>query len=440
MARYARYLCGSFDAVLLKTHHLLWIALLATLVQFPTTAPAQEFSYELSPGDQVRVTVFREADMSGEFRVDDSGILSVPGIGDVHTNGRTVSDLRKALVKALEAKHFANPDVVVQMVQYAPVFVVGDVRNPGRYNFAPGMTARQLVAIAGGYGAQTAASADSLYLLREQSRYREDLMVARERFSALAVRRARLFAERDSKQDFDVPNWLEKHVGRDRLDQIVATESNLLRIRLDEPATRSNLLRKQRGEIENEIEALEAQLVSVRQLKITVDAELKAIKQLRQQGIVANARVMELERLAVDTDLRINSTLATISQTQQDRTTVDLQLQKLDEDLRVRIAESLADTETELAIQSRRIAASTEFLGLTGGEASTERSGAQAHFDRTFIVARAGRDQTEVVTGGAPVRPGDILTVVRESPAPPLASISQSAPVSADINLTGVRR
>jgi polysaccharide export outer membrane protein len=419
------------------TLHFVQVALLALLAQISTEVLAQEFTYGIAPGDEVRVTVFREPDMSGLFRIDDSGTLSVPGVGNVPASGRSVNDLRKTLVKALEEKHLVNPDVVVQMVQYAPVFVVGDVRNPGRYSFAPGMTVLQLIAIAGGFAAHTAVSSDSLLLLREQSRYREELTVARERFSALAVRRLRLLAERESRHEFDFPDTLTPHVGRERLEQIVSAEMKLLRIRLDEPTTRSTLLRQQRSEMDDEIGALTAQLASVRQLKVTVDAELKALKQLRQQGIVANARVMELERLAVDTDLRINSTLATISQTHQDRTGVDLQLQKIDEDSRLRTAESLAETETELAIQSRRITASAEFLGLTGGE---DRQGPQGIVDRTFFIARAGGERTEVVKGGAPVRPGDILTVARQTPDAPVASARQGPPVSASINLTGVPR
>jgi protein involved in polysaccharide export with SLBB domain len=412
--------------------------LMTVLAQLSNTAFAQEFTYGVAPGDEVRVTVFREPDMSGLFRVDDSGVLSVPGIGNVNAAGRTIVDLRKALVQALEAKHFANPDVVVQMVQYAPVFVVGDVRNPGRYNFTPGMTVLQLVAIAGGFAAHTAVSSDSLLLLREQSRYREELTVARERYAALAVKRARLLAERELRNEFEAPQSLETHVGRERVDQIVTAETNLLRIRIDEPTTRSALLRQQRTEIESEVEALEAQLISVRQLKITVDAELKALKQLRQQGIVANARVMELERLAVDTDLRINSTLASISQTQQDRTSVDLQLQRIGEETRVRTAESLAETETEMAVQGRRMAAGAEFLALIEGDSPAHRNSGQASVDRAFIMARAGRDETEIVKGVAPVRPGDILTVARQIVTAPVAVTSQTPPVSAA--LTGVPR
>jgi hypothetical protein len=147
---------------------------------------------------------------------------------------------------------------------------------------------------------------------------------------------------------------------------------------------------------------------------------------------------MELERLAVDTDLRINSTLASISQTQQDRTSVDLQLQRIGEETRVRTAESLAETETEMAVQGRRMAAGAEFLALIEGDSPAHRNSGQASVDRAFIMARAGRDETEIVKGVAPVRPGDILTVARQIVTAPVAVTSQTPPVSAA--LTGVPR
>ncbi|HEY7447228.1 MAG TPA: polysaccharide biosynthesis/export family protein [Vicinamibacterales bacterium] len=421
------------------TLRLVLLALLAILAQVSTAALALEFTYELAPGDEVRVTVFREPDMSGQFRIDDSGVLSVPGVGDVIAAGRTVGDLRKALMQALAGKHLANPDVVVQVIQYAPVFVMGDVRNPGQYNVTPGMTVLQLIAIAGGF--TPIASSDSTHLLGEQSRYREELMVARERFAALAVRRARLLAERDAQRDFEVPHWLESQIGRARLDQIFAAERSLLRIRIDEPATRSKLLHEQRSEIDNETEALSAQLASARELKTIVDVELKAFRQHLQRGIINNVRVMELERLALDTDLRINSAVATISRTKQDRTSVNLQLQKIDEEMRVKTAESLADTETEMAVLNRRIAAAVEFLSLSGGEAPMEQIG-QSNLDRTFIIARGGRDHAEVVTGGAAVRAGDILTVMRQvsSVRASSASTNPTPPISQNAELTGARK
>jgi len=108
-------------------------------------------TYLLGPGDALQVTVFGEEDLSGPLRVNDSGAVSMPLIGPVQAAGLTVPDLQHKLIELLNTKAVKSPDVTVQITEYRPFFILGEVKNPGSYSYVPDMTVLTAVAIAGGY-------------------------------------------------------------------------------------------------------------------------------------------------------------------------------------------------------------------------------------------------------------------------------------------------
>jgi polysaccharide export outer membrane protein len=114
--------------------------------------------YTLGPGETVRVVVFGQTQLTGEFIVSDRGTISVPLLGDIPASNETADELAQSISGALaDKKILLNPSVSVEVVKYRPVFILGEVVKPGQYPYEPGMTALTLVAIAGGftYRAQT---------------------------------------------------------------------------------------------------------------------------------------------------------------------------------------------------------------------------------------------------------------------------------------------
>ncbi|HTH99765.1 MAG TPA: polysaccharide biosynthesis/export family protein [Acidisoma sp.] len=125
------------------------------LPKLAETAPA---SYTLGAGEEVRIVVFGQTELTGRFTVNDSGTISVPLLGDVPARGKTTDQLAQTIATDLEQRKLLNsPSVSVEITKYRPVFVLGEVKTPGQYPYEPGMTALTLVAIAGGftYRAQT---------------------------------------------------------------------------------------------------------------------------------------------------------------------------------------------------------------------------------------------------------------------------------------------
>jgi protein involved in polysaccharide export with SLBB domain len=112
---------------------------------------SQASIYRLSPGDKVKVTVFNEADLTGEFQVNDSGNVALPLAGEVPAAGQSVDEFRAAVTRTLRGRYVKNPRVAVEVVNYRPFNVFGEVRNAGQYPYRPGMTMQDAVAMAGGY-------------------------------------------------------------------------------------------------------------------------------------------------------------------------------------------------------------------------------------------------------------------------------------------------
>jgi protein involved in polysaccharide export with SLBB domain len=114
-------------------------------------APSIRADYRLGQGDEIRVVVFDEDDMSGEFVLDESGRFAMPLIGMIEADGRTVRELEAALVKKLSAGYLRDPKVSVDVISNRPFYVVGEVRNPGSFPYVSGMRVMNAVAYAGGF-------------------------------------------------------------------------------------------------------------------------------------------------------------------------------------------------------------------------------------------------------------------------------------------------
>jgi polysaccharide export outer membrane protein len=107
--------------------------------------------YILGTGDALRITVYGQEGLSGEFRVDASGNISFPLLNSVPAAGFTTSQLEKDITDKLDPDYIVDPRVSVEVLTYRTVYVLGEVRTPGRYEFSPNMTAMQAIAAAGGY-------------------------------------------------------------------------------------------------------------------------------------------------------------------------------------------------------------------------------------------------------------------------------------------------
>jgi protein involved in polysaccharide export with SLBB domain len=127
-------------------------------------APAQQPDYRLGPGDRLRIIVFGEKDMTGEFAVDGTGLLSFPLIGQIKAGGLTAEGLERAITNKLKPDYLRDPKVSVVVLTYRPFYIVGEVKTPGSYAYVTGMSVINAVALAGGFTYR--AKESSFYLDR----------------------------------------------------------------------------------------------------------------------------------------------------------------------------------------------------------------------------------------------------------------------------------
>jgi protein involved in polysaccharide export with SLBB domain len=143
----------------------------ATLRLAPPAAAGE--SYQLGTGDKVRVTVFGETDLSGEFQIDSNGRISLPLIGDVQAAGETAASLEQHVEAKLSDGYLQSPRVSVEITTYRPFYVIGEVNKPGEYAYVNGMSALNAVALAGGY--TTRARESTIYIRRNGNTREEEV-------------------------------------------------------------------------------------------------------------------------------------------------------------------------------------------------------------------------------------------------------------------------
>jgi len=111
----------------------------------------QNAVYRLDSGDRLRVIVFGQTDLSGEYAVDGAGQVSIPLVAAIGARGLTTDELEETIVATLSQTLLRDPSVSVEVLTFRPFFILGEVTNAGQYPFVAGMTIRTAVAIAGGY-------------------------------------------------------------------------------------------------------------------------------------------------------------------------------------------------------------------------------------------------------------------------------------------------
>lgn len=121
-------------------------------------------SYQLGGGDKIRLSVFGENDLGGEFEIDGSGVVRLPLIGQVKAAGLTVHQFEDKLISMFEDGYLKDPRVSVEVINYRPFYIIGEVNKPGQYPYVSDMNALNAIALAGGYTAK--ADKSEVYIQR----------------------------------------------------------------------------------------------------------------------------------------------------------------------------------------------------------------------------------------------------------------------------------
>lgn len=287
--------------------HCGWLALSLILVGGAT---ANE-PYLLSVSDKVAVKVvawkageatFEELTaLGGEYVIGADGQASFPFVGATQGAGKTTTDLAAALGSELQQALGlpVAPDVTIEIAEYGPIYVSGDVSTPGEYPFAPGLTVIKALSLAGGERrAADAAGRPERELLTTSGA----LDVLKDEHVRLLVRRARLDAELAGAQTVTLPPELAEVEGGQSL---VTAEEAILLARQRQMAAQTTSLDEEVALLTREIETFEQKRTAMERQLEQAREQLGKITQLSDDGLALASRVTALETNVADLEGRL---------------------------------------------------------------------------------------------------------------------------------------
>jgi exopolysaccharide production protein ExoF len=381
-------------------------------------APASAADYELGPMDKVTVRVvewqtaegtFREwPTITGDYRVGPSGTLSLPFAGEIEAGGKTTSDIAKEIAKNLRQKLglVDLPEASVEISEFRPIFVSGDVQTPGKYAFEPEMTVLKAVSLAGGMPRSAGQRFERDYF---NARGDYDVIVAQH--DRLVVKLARLQAELANAQEIKVPDDL---IQKSEAERLIADEVAIMQSRKSALDLQLNGLNELKTLYTNEISSLEKKMdVQNRQMDLT-RKELKSIGGLADQGLVVNSRVMGLQTSVADMegkllDLDTASLRAKQEINKSTQNETDLQNERKAELANEIQATQAALDESNLKLQMNKNLMTEALVNAPAAAGQTNNSDVAMQYS----IVRTSKGKTEEVSAeeGTTLLPGDVVKV-----------------------------
>lgn len=151
---------------------LLWAGCL--LAQEPASAiELKAEGYKLGPRDQIRVSVFNQVDLTGDYVLDGEGRFSMPLIGTIAASGLTPEEVASRIIDRLKPDYLVNPRVSVEVSNYRPYFLIGEVKTTGSFPYVEGISYLTAIAMAGGYSYR--AKKEIVYVTRAGDDESEEL-------------------------------------------------------------------------------------------------------------------------------------------------------------------------------------------------------------------------------------------------------------------------
>lgn len=130
------------------------LSFVALLLLFPLQAFSASFAttYKIGPGDRIQISVYGEPDLSfDELLINSSGTFDYPYLGEMTAKGQTAQQLKLAIEKGLKGDYLITPKVMVNFISFREIYVNGEVKKPGGYEYQPGLTVDKAIALAGGF-------------------------------------------------------------------------------------------------------------------------------------------------------------------------------------------------------------------------------------------------------------------------------------------------
>lgn len=392
-------------------------ALLLTLY----TGVAVAEDYHLGTMDKLRIRVaeWRTAEgavrdwstINGDYSVGPSGNISIPFIGEMPVTGKTTAEVATKISDELQQKFglLDRPDASVELAEFRPFFISGDVQAPGKYPYAPGLTVLKAVSLAGG----VRRSADS------GQRFERDFINARGNYEVLVAqrdglvaRRARLIAEAEGKEEIDFPKELEQSAAGRKL---MADETAFKAAREKRLSVQLKAIDDLKGLLQQQVDSLDKKIATQnRQIELS-RKELSSVGDLAQQGLVVNQRILTLERQTAELEGKVLDMETASLSAKQDISKATQDATNLQSDLDTDIAQQRQQSEADIQEVELKMAMYRDLMTesmANDPQAALSVGGAAAPVVSYSIVREAeGKTAETAADENTPVLPGDVIKV-----------------------------
>ena len=409
-----------------KLQAMVTIVAFAAMIPFFGSSKAFADEYNLGPQDKLRVQVFEWRDsvyeviewpaLTGEFTVGSGGMLSLPLIGQIPAAGLTTRELGEAMADQMKARigMTAAPVIGVEVVQYRPFYIVGDVNMPGEYPFRPGLTVLQAFSIAGG-------------LLRPQEsglpRLGREAIAAKGEIQTLAAeinsgraRKARLEAELQNAEWIRFPAILDQQKSDPAIALLMKQERLIFEGRQKSMQAEIKAHENLKIFFENEIVSLGRQLdEQIKQIELMRE-ELGSVTSLVKKGFAASNRERAQQRLIAELEgdrLRLETNRL---RARQETSRTEISLLQTRNAKANEVTTSLRETEAELQNNISRYETARDLLSETRRTdphlLGNRRRSAELRPVFSIVSQSNGDSQENMASEASAVQPGDTVRVV----------------------------
>lgn len=286
-----------------------------------TLAAQQSYKYKLGPLDKIRVKVFEWrpsrdeifnwSPLNAEYMIGASGRVAFPLLGEISANGLTPAELAKSIGDRLQQRMglAISPDTTIEVSEYRPFYIVGEVERPGAYPYRPGLTVLQAISISGGL--RKRKQLDGLRLERESISSKGTLRLISRGIKVQLARKARLEAELKNAPRINFSTTLKSST------EITAQERRIFHARNEAYETQVNALDQLRQFLAKEVVSIIAQLKNHTRETALLKMELASVRALAKKGLTTTTRKLAMERNVMQLNsgrLRLDSRLSATKQ------------------------------------------------------------------------------------------------------------------------------
>jgi polysaccharide export outer membrane protein/exopolysaccharide production protein ExoF len=415
----------------LHTRRILWNVWLLPL--FLVTGAAASEEYTLSTQDKVRVGVVEWLPTSGDFRspingefiVNPSGNISLPLIGDIPAFGSTPAALADAISEKLGAKLGleSKPKTSVEVVQYRPFYIAGNVERPGEFAYRPRLTVLQALSIAGGL--QRPPDGNLLQLEREAAAAREDIKAMAQTVDEFTAREARLEAELSQATSIKFPQELVDRAEQPQTARLMALEQILFDTRRRLFGANLEGQKKFSALLAKELQSQQVRMSSLKKEQSAVERQLEAMQNMELKGLAAPGRMLDLVRAVSEISGKLRELDAQALRTQQEHLKVEETISNASAQRQHEVGSELMQVKTKLNDLRQRLQTNEQLISVT------DRIKRRAQEARLTIIRDNGSmlETIDAVTEGTLIRPGDVLKVDYNGAAPVAVSQNDAPPM-----------